>query len=91
LEDLSRRGIKTRTVSKALAITPAGVKLEKNGQVEELPADTVVLAVGAGSHHPLKEVLEKKAIPHQIAGDAHAVGLAFDAVHQGFAAGRSIT
>jgi 2,4-dienoyl-CoA reductase (NADPH2) len=91
LEDLSRRGIKTRTVSKALEITPTSVRIEKNGQVEELPADTVVLAVGAGSYHPLEEVLEKKAIPYQMAGDAQKVGLAFDAVHQGFAAGRSIT
>jgi 2,4-dienoyl-CoA reductase (NADPH2) len=90
LQDLSRRGIKTRTTTQALEITRDGIKVQKDNAVEEIPADTIVLAVGACSHNPLQEVLEKKGIPFQVVGDAAQVGLAFDAVHQGFEAGRNI-
>jgi 2,4-dienoyl-CoA reductase (NADPH2) len=90
LQDLSRRGIKTRTTTQALEITPAGIKVEKDNTVEEIPADTIVLAVGASSYNPLQEALDKKGIPYQVVGDADQVGLAFDAVHQGFEAGRNI-
>ena len=43
-----------------------------------------------GAYNPLQEAIEKKGIPCQVAGDAHKVGLAFNAVHGGFAAGRNI-
>jgi 2,4-dienoyl-CoA reductase (NADPH2) len=90
LQDLSRKGIKTLTTTRALEITKTGINVETDDQVKEIPADTIVLAVGASSYNPLQEVLEKKGLPFQVAGDAGQVGLAFDAVHQGFAAGRKI-
>jgi 2,4-dienoyl-CoA reductase (NADPH2) len=90
LQDLERFGIRTLTASKALEITAEGITIEKGGQVEEIPADTVVLAVGTRSHNPLQEVLAKKGIPFSVAGDALQVGMAIDAIHQGFAAGREI-
>jgi 2,4-dienoyl-CoA reductase (NADPH2) len=90
LQDLSRKGIKTLTTTRALEITKTGIKVETDDQVKEIPADTIVLAVGARSYNPLQEVLENKGLPYQLAGDADQVGLAFDAVHQGFVAGRKI-
>ena len=90
LQDLSRKGIASRTATKALEITETGITVEVDGKTEQIPADTVVLAAGASSFNPLKEVLDKKDIPVQIVGDAGQVGLAFDAVHSGFAAGRNI-
>jgi 2,4-dienoyl-CoA reductase (NADPH2) len=90
LQDLSRKGIKTKTTTRALEITKTGIKVETDDQAKEIPADTIVLAVGASPYNPLQEVLEKKGLPFQVAGDAGQVGLAFDAVHQGFAAGRKI-
>jgi 2,4-dienoyl-CoA reductase (NADPH2) len=90
LQDLSRKGIESRTATKALQITETGITVEVDGKAEEIPADTVVLAAGASSYNPLQEVLDKKGIPVQIVGDAGQVGLAFDAVHSGFAAGRNI-
>jgi 2,4-dienoyl-CoA reductase (NADPH2) len=90
LQDLSRYKIKTRTTARALEITDACVKVEKDGDIEEIPADTVVLAVGADSANPLQESIENKGIPCKVIGDADRVGLAFDAVHQGFEAGREI-
>jgi 2,4-dienoyl-CoA reductase (NADPH2) len=89
-QELHRHGVRTKTATKALQITADGVKVETNGKVEEIPADTVVLAAGAVSYNPLQETLEQAGIPCKIVGDAQQVGLAFDAVHQGFAAGRSL-
>jgi 2,4-dienoyl-CoA reductase (NADPH2) len=90
LQDLSRKGIKTLTTTRALEITKTGIKVETDDQANEIPADTIVLAVGVSSNNPLQAVLEKKSLPFQVVGDAGRVGLAFDAVHQGFAAGRKI-
>jgi 2,4-dienoyl-CoA reductase (NADPH2) len=89
-QELHRHGVRTKTATKALQITADGVKVETNGKVEEIPADTVALAAGAVSYNPLQETLEQAGIPCKIVGDAQQVGLAFDAVHQGFAAGRSL-
>ena len=90
LQDLSRKGIKTKTTTRALEITENSVRVEKDNQVEEIPADSVVLAIGASAHNPLEAICEEKGIPYQKIGDASEVGLAFGAVHQGFAAGRKI-
>ena len=90
LQDLSRQGIETKATTKALAITETCVKVEMDGKIEEIPADTVVLAAGAASYNPLQEFVEKQGIPCKVIGDAARVALAFDAVHQGFEAGREI-
>ena len=90
LQDLARKGIETRVTTTALEITATCVAAEVDGKPEEIPADTVVLAAGAASYHPLQEALDKKGISYQVIGDASRVAMAFDAVHQGFAAGRQI-
>ena len=90
LQDMTRIGVKTNVSTKALEITPEGVIVEMGGQTETLQADTVVLAVGSQSYNPLQETMDKKNIPYQVVGDAQGVALAFDAMHNGFAAGRNI-
>ena len=90
LQDLSRYKIKTRTTAKALEITETCVRAEKDGHIEEIPADTVVLAAGAVSYNPLQEFVDKQGIPCKVIGDAARVALAFDAVHQGFEVGRTV-
>ncbi len=90
LQELSRKGVKTKTTTKALEITENSVRVEKDNKVEEIPADTVVLAIGASAYNPLEAICKEKDIPCETAGDAGEVGLAFGAVHQGFAAGRNI-
>jgi len=57
---------------------------------QQISADTIVLAAGAKPFNPLQEVLEKKRIPFKVVGDAMGVATAFNAVHQGFAAGREL-
>jgi 2,4-dienoyl-CoA reductase (NADPH2) len=90
LQDLERFGIRALTASRALEVTAGGLVVETEGRTEEIPADTVVLAVGTRPHNPLQEALAQKGIPFAVAGDARQVGMAIDAIHQGFAAGREI-
>jgi 2,4-dienoyl-CoA reductase (NADPH2) len=90
MQDLGRKGIESRVTARALEITASHVAAEVDGKIEKIPADTVVLATGAASHNPLQKMLEQKGIPCKVIGDAGRVAMAFDAVHQGFAAGREI-
>jgi 2,4-dienoyl-CoA reductase (NADPH2) len=90
VQDLTRFGVRTATGAKALEITETGVVIESPDGTEEIPADTVVMAAGAVSHNPLQALLESKGIPFRVAGDAAGIGRAFDAVHQGAAAGCQI-
>jgi 2,4-dienoyl-CoA reductase (NADPH2) len=90
LQDADRAGIEMRTAARALEITASSVRVETGSGEEEIAADTVVLAAGAEAYNPLQEALEERGIPVQVVGDARSPAKAFDAVHQGFAAGRSI-
>jgi len=90
LQDLTRFGIKSRTGTKALEITPSGIRIETSQGFEILEADTIVIAAGARSNNSLVPVIEKTSVPFTLVGDAKGIGMAFDAVHQGFAAAVAI-
>ena len=90
MQDLNRVGIEVKTGAKALEITPEGVRIEQEGTVGVVEADTVVMAAGSASHNPLQAVLEDKKIPYRVAGDAGQIARAFEAVHGGHAAGMEI-
>jgi 2,4-dienoyl-CoA reductase (NADPH2) len=90
LQDVERFGVKTRVAARALEITAEKVRIENAEGVEEIPADTVVLAVGTRAYNPLQEIVARKGIPFEVAGDAVAAAMVFDAIHQGFAAGAEI-
>ncbi|MCP4756773.1 MAG: FAD-dependent oxidoreductase [Proteobacteria bacterium] len=49
MQDLSRYGVTVKTQTKATEITSTGIKVEIDGQVEAIDADTVVLASGSES------------------------------------------
>lgn len=90
IQDVERYGVKTRTTARVVEITPECVRIKCEGETEELPADSVVLAVGTRLHNPLQEIVAASGIPFRVVGDALLPAMAFDAVHQGFAAGREI-
>ena len=90
MSDLSRYNVKTVTEAKALKISESSVTVERDGKVEEIPCDTVVMATGSVPENSIKESLDKLGITYEITGDAKQIGLAFHAVHDGFAAGRAI-
>lgn len=90
LQDLKRYGVQTRVATKVLEITPTGLIIEDASGREELPADSVVLAVGTRPHNPLQQRLQQQGISCQVIGDAGQVGMVIDAIHQGFKAGRAL-
>jgi len=91
MQDVSRFGIQPMTATRALEITKTGIRVEQQeGQATEIEADTVVLCVGARSDNALADRLRDMGIAFSIAGDAENIGMAFDAVHKGYAAGSRI-
>jgi len=89
--DMKRYGVKTLTNTKVIEINDEGVLVEqKGGKQELLPADTVILAAGSKPHCPLKEKLEGSGMEIAVIGDASKVALAFDAIHNGFKAGKAL-
>ncbi len=86
LQDLKRFGIESRTGAKALEITAEGVRIETAQGIETIAADTVVVAAGAKSNAELAAKIQETGIPFATIGDARQIGMAFDAVHQGFEA-----
>ena len=90
LQELKRAGIKTMTGTKAVEIKDTSVILDEGGVLKEVPADTVVIAVGSGINNPLEEKIKAMGIPLRVVGDAGGVARAFEAVHNGFELGRTI-
>ena len=85
LKELELRGVKPRCSTRLLEVTEHGIQVQREGrEPEEIPADTVVLALGAESHAPLKEQLERQGIETHVVGDAREVADAMAAIHQGF-------
>jgi 2,4-dienoyl-CoA reductase (NADPH2) len=90
LQDVGRLGVKTLLQAKVLEITDKGVRVEHGGEIRELPADTVVLAVGTRSANPLQQVAEELGISCAVVGDALAPATVFEANHQGYNTGKNI-
>jgi len=90
LQDLERFGVTTRTQTQVQAITAAGVEICGPEGTTLLPADSVVLAVGTRPTNDLEAVCAELGIPCTLVGDAHRPAMVFDAIHQGFRAGREV-
>lgn len=90
MQDVERCGVTTRVAARVAEISPDAVRIETDGRTEEIPADTVVLAVGTRSRNPLQESAAALGLPLRVVGDAARPAMVFDAVHQGFLAGREI-
>lgn len=90
LQDLERFGIAIRVKSRALEITRDGIKIQTENGIEEIIADTIVLATGSVSDDRLLPEIQKLKIPCDVIGDAKSIGMAFDAVHQGVITGMNI-
>ena len=91
LENLRRRNVNLRPSMDVVEITANSV-LAKNskGEIEEFPADTVVMATGSKSHNPLQKFLEEAEITFEVIGDARQPGKVMDATTQGYELGKSI-
>ncbi len=90
MKDLSEYGVDVRVKQKVLEINAAGVVLETESGKETIPADTVVLAIGTKPYNPLEEALKESSMEVKVVGDANKIATAFEAVHSGYRAGRSL-
>jgi 2,4-dienoyl-CoA reductase (NADPH2) len=86
--ELKLHGVELRGGTAARRITDEGVWVSTDEEDHLLPADTVVLAVGAEPVSWLAEALEDHEVV--LVGDAKAPRRAFEAIHEGFQAGMEI-
>ena len=72
MENLYTFGIKTLTNAKCVEIKENAVVIEREGNREELPCNSVVVAIGAKSRSfdDISRFCEKMGIPYHVAGDA---------------------
>lgn len=87
LRSLDRNKVNVYTQAKVMEITEKSVRIERQGNIIEIPADTVVVAVGSKSNRRLAEKLKNKKFNLHVIGDADKVSQAGRAVEQGFEIG----
>ena len=87
LADLKRYKVNCLDENKVLEIRSEGVLVEKAGEQQVLPADTVILAVGSCSQNELYAALQGKIELLSIIGDAAKPRKVLDAIHEAYAEG----
>lgn len=92
MESLYKEGIATITNAKCTEIKEKSIVIDKEGNLEEIPCDSVVIAIGARSrdYSDLKEVCEGKNIPFHVIGDAVRARRALNCVHEAADVARQI-
>lgn len=88
--DFNRFGVKQMPSTKVLEITEEGVRVECGGEEKLLPAQTVVIATGTKPVNTLEKKLEGLVDNVVVIGDAKKVGMADDAIYQGYMAALNI-
>lgn len=88
--DLPRHGVRTLTSTKVISIEDNGVLVERDGQQEMIPADTVILAIGSRSVNEPLSLVEGLAPEIHVIGDAKKPRTAMEAIQDGFEIGNSL-
>lgn len=88
LEEAGAKLLPGRTLT---GITDTSVSMvQKNGVIEEVQADAVILALGVKPVNPLEAALKAKGIKTFVVGDAAKPGRVANATHGGFFAAREL-
>ena len=74
--------------AKAMEITETGLRYSKDGQIHEIPCQTVIMAVGYRSNAALEDEIWNDVNNVRLVGDAVAPRKVINAVHEGFHAAR---
>jgi len=92
MERLYADKIEVRTNATCVAIKPTSVVIETEGKQEEIPADSVVVAVGAHSRsaEAIKEKCMEEHIPCHVIGDAVRARRALNATAEAATVAREI-
>ncbi len=87
MQNVRRLGIKVMDEATVKAVTAEGVVVEKDGAETLIPADTVVLAVGARPVNELAEQLQGRVAELHLVGDAVKPRKLTEAIREGFEVG----
>jgi len=90
LQCVHRMGVKVMDQYGVKEVNSGGVLVEKEGEEKLLPADTVILAVGAVAENSLASELEGLVKELHVIGDAKKPRKITEAVREGFELGASI-
>jgi 2,4-dienoyl-CoA reductase (NADPH2) len=87
IQRLKKGGVAVLTSTKILEVKEDRVVIETDGELQELPAKSLVFAVGLESSHSGSDLItevEKTSLPYCIIGDGKAPRRIKDAVHEGY-------
>ena len=87
---IRRLGIRVIDQVPVKEVNQSGVVIEKDGEETLIPADTVVLAIGAEANNKLAEELKDRVSELHVIGDAQKPRKITEAVREGFELGRKL-
>ncbi|MFZ5631980.1 MAG: FAD-dependent oxidoreductase [Bacillota bacterium] len=90
MKNIKRLGINVIDQARVKEVNDRGVVIEREGQESLIPADTVVLAVGARPVNELAGQLQGRVPELHIIGDAVSPRKLTEAIREGFEVGRKI-
>ncbi|HDP25993.1 MAG TPA: FAD-dependent oxidoreductase, partial [Deltaproteobacteria bacterium] len=91
LKMLKLYGVETLTDTMVTEITPEGVIVSRQGDVDHITCDTVVVAVGTASYNSLESSLRDSVDQCFVVGDAQRPRKAYEAIREGFEAALKIS
>jgi 2,4-dienoyl-CoA reductase (NADPH2) len=89
MAELKRLGVKMITGAKAVEVNDEGLRIQKDGKEQVLPADSIVIAAGSKSENALAS-LRDPAPEFYVIGDAKKPWNALEAIKEGFLIGLRI-
>lgn len=92
MESLYHSGINTITEAKCIEIKEKSIVIDKSGSIEEIPCDSVVIAIGAKARNftSLSNYCEEKNIPYHVIGDAVKARRALNSIKEAVDVAREI-
>lgn len=92
MESLYHEGIKTITEAKCVEIKEKSIVIDKNGVVEEVPCDSVIVAIGARSRNfeSISDYCKENNIPYHVIGDAVRARRALNCIEEASEVARRI-
>ena len=93
MESLYAGGVQTVTSAKCIEIRNDAIVVERQGEIEEIPCDSVVVAIGSRSrsYDDMKAYCGEQGIPVHVIGDALQARRALNAVAEANEAVRAIS
>lgn len=89
MKHLAETAVKLLVNTKVVEIKEDAVVVEREGKIEEIPAEQVVIAIGSRPENTLEAIVKGK-YEYAVIGDATKTGRALEAVEMGHVAGMNI-